>query len=156
VTWNGAAARSPRFATRQLSGAAQRAFWAAMHEHEPIGAAWGSSKLTMRRRAARILSFKVTLERSEAGVKQTISVDRWNRSSPCQVICPTGLQARTNRSECLSCMYRSSDRLPDPWRPLPSVFRSQRPQPRLVFGPEGRGFPWRRWRLPWRLWRRRV
>ena len=26
-----------------------------------------------------------------------LSVSRWNRSSPCQVICPTGLQARTNR-----------------------------------------------------------
>ena len=36
-------------------------------------------------------------------------------------------------------MYRSLDRLPDPWRSLPSVFRSRRPQLSLTAEVEGEG-----------------
>ena len=66
-----------------------------------------------------------------------LSVYFRNKSSPRPINSPTDPRARTHGLERLSCMYRSLDRLPDPWRFLPSVFRSRRPQ--LSLAAEGEG-----------------
>src|SRR6202021_33872 len=66
-----------------------------------------------------------------------LSVYFRNKSSPRPINSPTDPRGRTHGLERLSCMYRSLDRLPDPWRFLPSVFRSRRPK--LSLAAEGEG-----------------
>src|SRR3984957_12840712 len=71
------------------------------------------------------------------GAGSQLSMYFRNKSSPRPIISPTNPRARTHGLERLSCMYRSLDRLPDPWRSLPSVLRSRRPQ--LSLAAEGEG-----------------
>src|SRR6202030_4872452 len=73
------------------------------------------------------------------GAGSQLSVYFRNKSSPRPIISPTDPRARTHGLERLSCMYRSLDRLPNPWRSLPSVFRSRRPQLSLAAEGEGEG-----------------
>src|ERR1700722_7618807 len=73
------------------------------------------------------------------GAGSQLSVYFRNKSSPRPIISPTNPRARTHGLERLSCMYRSLDRLPDPWRSLPSVLRSRRPQLSLTAEGEGEG-----------------
>src|ERR1700722_12850907 len=55
------------------------------------------------------------------GAGPQLSVYFRNKSSPRPIMSPTDPRTRTHGLERLSCMYRSLDRLPDPWRSLPSV-----------------------------------